>query len=172
MEYETFQLETMPTLKAPVFISPFGMDHYFGGHKPNFVAENNFEEHIQFTDAPPVNAMLDFVKYRFQSDFSDENNPDFRADRNGVGSLQDNPETFGPAEDPYNFDYPSTQRAYTAGDNGLPLGDLNWFPDKLEEWKNIPSGIKEPSVGIATNYTLEQNYRYHLFAIKLKLTLR
>ncbi len=150
---------TIDTVKGPAFISPWGMDHYFGGHKPNFVAENNFEEYIQFTDAPSPDALLDFVKYRFATNFSNIGNPDFRADRNGIGSLQEHPETFGAETDPYNFDYPTDQIAYTAGDDGLPLGDLNWFPEKKAAWEAIQqSGIGDRNDGVVSNYVLEQNY--------------
>ena len=146
------------SVKGPAFISPFGMDHYFAGHKSNFVAENHFEEYIEFTDAPSPTAMLDFIKYRYATQFSNEANPDFRADRNGTGSLQDNPETFGPEADPYDFSYPSTFTAYTTADGGFPVGDLNWFPDKKTEWESYMSGVNAKKEGIIKNYILEQNY--------------
>lgn len=36
---------------------------------------------------------------------------------------------------PEDFSY--TQTSQTTGTNGLPLGDLNWFPDKKAEWEAI-----------------------------------
>ena len=157
-QVEAFWEARSDSITPPAFISPWGMDHYFGGHKPNFVSENNFQEFIEFNDAPSPDAILEFVKYRYDSDFSNESNPDFRADRNGTGSLQDNPETFGPAEDPFNFDYPSTQQAYTAGIGGFPVGDLNWFPDKKAEWETYITGVDQTENMLTTNYVLEQNY--------------
>jgi hypothetical protein len=146
------------TVKPPAFIGAWGMDHYFGGHKPNFVAENNVEEYIEFTDAPPVDDILAFVKYRFDSNFSDENNPDFRADRNGIGSIELDPGSFGPEENPYSFAYPVTQPAYTGGQYGFPVGDLNWFPDKKAEWETFMTGVETTEVPVVTDYLLEQNY--------------
>jgi hypothetical protein len=155
---QAFWASMSDSVKAPAFISPWGMDHYFGGHKPNFIAENNFEEFIEFSDAPSPDAMLNFVKYRYASRFSDENNPDFRADRNGTGTLENEPETFGPEDDPYNFDYSSDHAAYTAADGEFPAGDLNWFPDKKAEWEVYVTGVKTGKKKILTDYTLEQNY--------------
>lgn len=157
-DVKAFWASKSDVVRPPEFISSWGMTHYFAGHKPNFVAENNFEEYIQFMDAPTVDACLDYVKYRYESNFSDVGNPDYRADRNGTGTLQDNPETFGPEEDPYNFDYPTTQIAYTAADGGFPLGDLNWFPDKKAEWEQYITGVDDLNDRIAMNYVLEQNY--------------
>lgn len=50
--------------------------------------------------------------------------------------------------------YPTTVAAYTGADKGLPVGDLNWFPDKKVIW----SSVERIDDAIATNYTLEQNY--------------
>lgn len=157
-DVKAFWASAADSVKPPEFIGPWGMAHYFAGHKSNFIAENNFEEYIAFSDAPSVDATLNFVKYRFSSNFSDANNPDFRADRNGVSSLQENPDSFGPEDDPYNFDYPKTQRAYTAGDNGFPLGDLNWFPDKKAEWEKSGAGVDSNVPRFSIRYQLEQNY--------------
>lgn len=64
----------------------------------------------------------------------------------------------------------------TAAMGGFPLGDLNWYPDKLEAWKSQrdaewttinnwldygtpnPSSVKETTGPVPTNYSLEQNY--------------
>lgn len=62
----------------------------------------------------------------------------------------------------------------TAAMGGFPLGDLNWFPDKIEaweaqrdaEWTHInnwlnyggPTGIKEIPGAIPVDYVLAQNY--------------
>ena len=34
----------------------------------------------------------------------------------------------------WNAVYPTSSRSYTAGDNGFPLGDLNWFPADKARW--------------------------------------
>ena len=65
----------------------------------------------------------------------------------------------------------------TAAMGGYPLGDLNWFPDKYEQWKANqrakewatinnwltygspnPSSVKELPGALPNNYVLEQNY--------------
>ncbi len=76
---------------------------------------------------------------------------------------------------PENLAYTNT--AYqTAAMGGFPLGDLNWYPEKLQawqaqrdaEWTTInnwlnygtpnPSSVKETAGPVPTNYSLEQNY--------------
>ena len=74
---------------------------------------------------------------------------------------------------PENLAYTNT--AYqTAAMGGFPLGDLNWFPDKMAAWKGQrdaewsvinnwlnnggPNGVKEVTGTIPTDYTLQQNY--------------
>ncbi len=55
-----------------------------------------------------------------------------------------------------NFDasYNTTSPAYTGADRGLPVGDLNWFPDKKVIW----SSVQQIGNEITTDYRLEQNY--------------
>ena len=148
---------TIDTLKAPVFISPYG-DSAFFRNKPNFKQLNNFEEYIQFVDAPPADSLINYVKHRFKSNFDNKANPDPRADRNGFGDLVAKPETFGLETNPFNFDYPTTQKAYTAGDGGYPVGDLNWFPTRKAAWLQSQYTSVEGANTIATSYELSQNY--------------
>jgi hypothetical protein len=77
---------------------------------------------------------------------------------------------------PENLAYNNAQ-LQTAAMGGFPLGDLNWYPDKLAawkaqrgtEWETInnwlnngspePSGVKEkPGGAIPSEFTLGQNY--------------
>jgi hypothetical protein len=53
--------------------------------------------------------------------------------------------------------YNTEATSYTAADNGLPLGDLNWFPDKKAEWE-LTSIEPEPIVGSPSEFRLSQNY--------------
>jgi hypothetical protein len=55
---------------------------------------------------------------------------------------------------PENLAYSNTD-LLTAGTDGLPLGDLNWYPDKKEEWL---TGIKEGTRGVPSDFELFQNY--------------
>ncbi len=57
---------------------------------------------------------------------------------------------------PVNGSYPTTAKAYTGGDNALPIGDLNWFPTKKTAW--LLTDVKTTAAGIPENYSLSQNY--------------
>jgi len=47
----------------------------------------------------------------------------------------------------------------TTGTDGLPLGDLNWYPDKKAEWENMQTGIKgSDSEMLPKDFALYQNY--------------
>ena len=45
----------------------------------------------------------------------------------------------------------------TASTDGFPVGDLNWFPNKKEEWLNGASGIGDVDE-LPIEFSLEQNY--------------
>jgi hypothetical protein len=157
-ELKTFW-STIDTVKGPDFISPYGKSAFFNGQNANFIEYNNFEELVPFADAPKPEPFIAYVKYRFSSNFNNKNNPDPRADRNGIGTLNDQPGSFGPENDRYTFDYPATAKAYTAGDKGYPLGDLNWFPAKKAQWlTEQATGVAGGSGATPTDYTLEQNH--------------
>ena len=144
------------TVKAPVFVSPYG-DSVFFKTQSNFVQSNNFEELIQFSDAPTSDSLVKYVAYRFATNFTGTVAVDPRADRNGIGSLTTNPGSFGLETNRFDFDYPTTQKAYTAADGGFPVGDLNWFPTKKSQWQTWVTGVGDNDM-IVTDYRLEQNY--------------
>jgi len=61
------------------------------------------------------------------------------------------------AADPFNLAYPvsenlrySNTTLYTAGTDGKPLGDLNWFPELM--------GVEQISSNVPASYSLSQNY--------------
>lgn len=150
---------------------------------PNMISENNIFEDVQFSDGPESALIVAYSEHRYNDNRNNNNNPDIRHDRNGVGTLQDNPETFGPAADDYNFDYASTYAAYTHAEGGFPAGDLNWFPDKLAAWRDFVSSVDaDDNRPMAATFALEQNYpnpfnpsttiAYHLrTAAAVKLTV-
>lgn len=57
--------------------------------------------------------------------------------------------------DTLNCSYSTSNAIYTAGTDGLPIGDLNWFPDKLKNFYTL--GVKDNSVS-PNDFSLEQNY--------------
>jgi hypothetical protein len=48
----------------------------------------------------------------------------------------------------------------TAGTDGFPLGDLNWFPDKKAEWEQWITAVEPEDNGemVPAKFTLHQNY--------------
>jgi hypothetical protein len=46
----------------------------------------------------------------------------------------------------------------TAGTDGFPVGDLNWFPDKKAEWELMMTSVKRVESPLPMAYSLEQNY--------------
>ncbi len=123
-----------------------------------FVDENNVEDTVVFSDAPAPANVITFAQYRIDTGFSDENNPDPRADRNGLAALSEDPESIGPAPDEYDFDYNTDAQAYTHAAGGFPVGDLNWFPDKKAEWETwVTTDITENNATPST-FSMKQNY--------------
>ncbi len=60
--------------------------------------------------------------------------------------------------DELNCSFATSNAAYTAGEKGFPVGDLNWFPSKKAEWiKAGGTSVKQVEF-IPTEYSLEQNY--------------
>ena len=55
--------------------------------------------------------------------------------------------------------YPTSSPAYVAATAGYPVGDLNWFPARYDEWKNDPAVSVGPVAGLVPlEYALDQNY--------------
>ena len=46
----------------------------------------------------------------------------------------------------------------TAGNDGFPLGDLNWFPDKKAEWETWLTGVDSKEAVQPADFALSQNY--------------
>lgn len=152
-EIEAF-FDSHADLQGPVFINSKGQSliDAFG-----WDITNNVEGIVEFTDGPGNAAIVAYAEYRYNDNYQNTDNPDPRADRNGRGAFADDPSTFGPAEDDYNFDYSTSSAAYTMAAGGFPLGDLNWFPDKKAVWEltGVDSDFEE---AVVNDYSLEQNY--------------
>jgi len=56
--------------------------------------------------------------------------------------------------------YPTTNDAYSGADGGFPVGDLNWFPNKKDEWQDWITDVDQDNTvnTIPTEYSLDQNY--------------
>lgn len=126
----------------------------------NMTAENNIVEYPALSDAPDPAVVAAYAQHRIATNFSNEGNPDPRADRNGMAALADNPASVGPATDEFDFDYPAGAAAYTHSEGGFPAGDLNWFPEKKVQWQAWrTTGVVAANANIApTTFSLQQNY--------------
>ncbi len=57
------------------------------------------------------------------------------------------------------FAYSVDSQSYTAGKGGFPLGDLNWFPEKKQEWAGwYPTDVEEQGTAVVEDFKLFQNY--------------
>ncbi len=59
-------------------------------------------------------------------------------------------------EDTLDCSYATSAAIYTSADKSFPVGDLNWFPDKLAQWQVTP--VNEPPRPLPVKYSLAQNY--------------
>ncbi|MBK8946346.1 MAG: T9SS type A sorting domain-containing protein [Ignavibacteriae bacterium] len=139
---------SVDTVKPPVFLNSYSINNFFNKYPQTWINENNFSENVIFTDAPSPDPVVNYASYRRANGFTEENVPEFWADRNGIG---EDPTTWGPANDEYDFSYNTSSIAYTAGDEGSPLGDLNWWPEWIV-------AVKEDVKLTPTELTLNQNY--------------
>jgi hypothetical protein len=74
--------------------------------------------------------------------------PRYDFDRRGFVYLRDS----------LNCAYSTGNAVYTAGTNGYPVGDLNWFPAMKARWeKGLPADV-EFGGGLPEAFRLEQNY--------------
>jgi hypothetical protein len=53
--------------------------------------------------------------------------------------------------------YSTALPAYTASQGGFPLGDLNWFPTKKQEWEIWVTDVNDPDF-YPSSFSLNQNY--------------
>ena len=52
--------------------------------------------------------------------------------------------------------YPTTAKAYTGGQAGFPVGDLNWFPSRKATW--LTTDVETMTEAIPATFALSQNY--------------
>ena len=119
-----------------------------------YTEDPNFVQGIPFTDAS-----WDSAKARVQSNFTDNS---IRTD--WTWYVDDTPDIdwdYGVWPYPLNLK-PQNENLWTAGDDGYPVGDLNWFPENVKsDWlANNPNPLTDirENGGIIESYSLEQNY--------------
>lgn len=144
------------TLKAPVLLNKYSINRFFNKYPTNWIQKNNFVENVKFTDAPTSDKIIAYAKFRRENNMTEQNTPDIWQDRNGIG---EDPLTWGPADKEFDFSYAKSYKSYYSGERGLPIGDLNWFPDMKKIWEAGGSvGIDKQDNSIVTEYSLDQNY--------------
>ena len=158
-EVKTFY-STLTNYQESVPINPTGqavIDALSGCKYENnieFTEDPNFVQGIPFTDAS-----WDSAKARCESNFTDNS---IRTD--WTWYVDDTPDIdwdYGVWPYPLNLK-PQNENLWAAGDDGYPVGDLNWFdPSVKEAWANHEAN---PLVGVEQNkeiensFDLEQNY--------------
>jgi hypothetical protein len=109
---------------------------------------------VTFTNGPSTDTLFAALKQIWE---------ELDGDRDGGTIFDTGPEGVNIYGDPlfgifpFDLSYNTEATSYTAADNGLPLGDLNWFPDKKAEWE-LTSIEPEPIVGSPSEFRLSQNY--------------
>ena len=98
-------------------------------------------ENVEFSNAPEVRGIEMSIEARI----------------GGGGSPHVTP-GYDFANAPYEFSYSTASASYTAAEGGLPLGDLNWFPEKKLAWEQLTDIEEEKNYDIPTTFALEQNY--------------
>jgi len=110
---------------------------------------------VEFTYGPSIDSVFAVIKQVWEDHDGDEENATiFDNGPEGV-------DIFGnPLYGIFHFDlsYATEATSYTAGDDGLPLGDLNWFPDKKSEWEEITNVDDNQVSGLPSAFSLSQNY--------------
>ena len=133
---------------------PPALTDYLASQVDTDIAFIELEDGITFTEAPgPMDGMVYWNLSPAPEGCAEESN--------GGTAFQD----FDRTTTVYNRDeldcsYPTTSVAYTAGTDGLPIGDLNWFPDKKADWVNaggIQVSVETPEV-LPNEFSLDQNY--------------
>jgi hypothetical protein len=120
---------------------------------------NWLEEYPEFTD-PPADTLLSIWALYDLGPGDEAGTPNMPADRH-PNDENDVPGTFGTTDviyglsgDEFKFSYPTGKQAYTFASGSLPLGDLNWFPDKKAVWVTV----EDAAPAIPGSYHLLQNY--------------
>ncbi len=117
---------------------------------PFLIAENNREADPEFPAS--VTSQVDsLIKYCYK--IRSKTQTDYRWWYDPDNDL------FGPQWPlPENLAY-TNEVLLTASGQGLPVGDLNWFPEAKAQWEELQTGLKrENSPGSTGHFVLYQNY--------------
>ena len=121
---------------------------------PNFADVNtmNVEPGFDTTTANPVvDSVVAWAEWwRTGLGWDSPNGPPRQYDPTGAGFFN------LPWPLPEDLTYSNTT-LLTAGTDGFPLGDLNWYPDKRKQWGET-TGVESMGNSLPSKYILAQNY--------------
>jgi len=129
---------SIDTVQVFSILSPLAMEQMNTGE---VVYGDNVEEDPGFLAAPDVQNAIDYATAYYATNCAMDPVP--------VGcDARTNPGQWDPLVSvaaspwplPEDFSYATTAASYTGGTGGFPVGDLNWFPDKLAEWEALGGG--------------------------------
>jgi len=133
-------------IRKPKFISDYAryvLDSIFTRNNTPHSFENNIEADPGFTDANVLNHLDDLINYISKISTDRLDNPWWFDPNNSL---------YPPAWPlPENLRYTNPD-LMTAGTDGLPLGDLNWFPELK------PTDVKQTSEQVPEQYKLSDAY--------------
>lgn len=114
----------------------------------NNIVEN--ESNLNYKDRPSFQKVYEFWEHAIYTPNDIDNYPLMwdNADNRANGSS---------TADWRNFTYSTSSESYTAAQGGFPLGDLNWFPSKKQEWENTTVSNEEEVLSVK-EFNLLQNY--------------
>ncbi len=143
--------DSIDTLYAPVWMNDRTLAMFNDDtNYPNLTQANNFEADPGFNAdvMTLVDSLYDYIKALREGGelriyyYNPNGNPVFP----GVWPL------------PENLAY-TNGALMTASTEGLPVGDLNWFPDKKAEWEKMQTAIgDDENATVVKEFTLKQNY--------------
>lgn len=103
-------------------------------------------EHLTFVRPPSLDSLVDQIKNYIMGG-TNWSNSGFLA----------KVEVLKPEE--VNMSYGTSAAAYKGGENGYPIGDLNWYPDLKAKWENNEVlAVNDNYKAMPSKFSLEQNY--------------
>ncbi len=120
---------------------------------PYLETQNNHNMDPQFTHAPEnLDLMIQWMTH-FRANASTPNyHWGWDPDEDGFNVQWPLPE---------DLSYDQASPLYTGGTDGLPVGDLNWFPDKKAAWEDMETTAveqRDDEIAVAKDFELSQNY--------------
>jgi len=116
---------------------------------------NDYQEALEFNDAPDMEPLLNYMRHRFD----DVSMPEAPRSHDNYDVRSDDPITHTYSVEAFrDLAYNNDAISFSAGDNGYPVGDLNFFPELRNQWETGEAVSTEPVHTLANEYRLVGNY--------------